>query len=159
MLPFFAASGHRLYAKSARLYLQQMMHLSETHPDVYKDFMAGHHVIRRSQRFWAGRSCDLTIEQTLMCSLKSTGGLTRGRGMGELQRLVWFLSMPSCAAVNQWMVSFTHGASKIEHHKDLTEARQRKDDKDTGTVVRYVLQRNPFETEGYQLVCIATGQT
>ena len=159
MLPFFAASGHRLYAKSARLYLQQMMHLSETHPDVYKDFMAGHHVIRRSQRFWAGLSCDLTIEQTLMCSLKSTGGLKRGRGMGELQRLVWLLSMPSCAAVNQWMVSFTHGASKIEHHKDLTEARQRKDDKDTGTIVRYVLQRNPFETEGYQLVCIATGQT
>ena len=62
MLPFFAASGHRLYAKSARLYLQQMMHLSETHPDGYKDFMAGHHVIRRSQRFWAGLSCDLTID-------------------------------------------------------------------------------------------------
>ena len=164
MFPFFAASGHRLYAKSARLYLQQMMHLSETHPDVYKDFMAGHHVIRRSQRFWAGMSCDLTIEQTLMCSLKSAGRLTRGRGMGELQRLVWLLSMPSCAAVNQWMVSFTHGASKIEHHKDLTEAlqrcrQQRKDDKDTGTKLRYVLQRNPFETEGYQLVCIATGQT
>ena len=64
MLPFFAASGHRLYAKFARLYLQQMMHLSEIHPDVYKDFMTGHHVIRRSQRFWAGLSCDLTIEQT-----------------------------------------------------------------------------------------------
>ncbi|KAK7109451.1 hypothetical protein V1264_013491 [Littorina saxatilis] len=144
---------------SSRLVPKQMMHLSETHPDVYRDFMAGHHVIRRSQRFWAGLSCDLTIEQTLMCSLKSSGGLTRGRGMGELQRLVWLLSMPSCAAVNQWMVSFTHGDSNTEHHKDLTEARQRKDDKDTSTIVTYVLQRNPFETEGHQLVCIATGLT
>ena len=84
--------------------------------------------------------------------------------MGELQRLVWLLLMPSCAAVNQWMVSFTHGASKIEHHKDLTEAQQRcrqqrKDDKDTGTIVRYVLQRNPFETEGHQFGYVATGQT
>ncbi|XP_070186043.1 uncharacterized protein [Littorina saxatilis] len=67
--------------------------------------------------------------------------------------------MPSCAAVNQWMVSFTHGDSNTEHHKDLTEARQRKDDKDTSTIVTYVLQRNPFETEGHQLVCIATGLT
>ena len=58
-----------------------------------------------------------------------------------------------------WMVSFTHGASKNEHHKDLTKARRRKDDKDTGTIVRYALQRNPFETEGHQLVCIETGQT
>lgn len=32
MLPYFAASGHNLYTKSARLYLQQMMELNKTHP-------------------------------------------------------------------------------------------------------------------------------
>ncbi len=35
MLPFFAAAGHYHYAKSARLYLQCMHSLDNTHPDVY----------------------------------------------------------------------------------------------------------------------------
>ena len=43
----------------------------------------GFHVIRRSDRFWAGLSSDLVIEQVLMRSVKSSGGLTHGRGMAE----------------------------------------------------------------------------
>ncbi len=50
-------------------------------PDVYRKFINGFHVIRRSDKFWSGLSSDLVIEQTLMRSLKSTGGLTRGSGM------------------------------------------------------------------------------
>ena len=58
MLSIFAASGHRLYTKSARLYLQQMMSLTKTHPDVYRDFMTGHDVIPSSDRFW--QDCRVT---------------------------------------------------------------------------------------------------
>ncbi len=47
----------------------------------------GFRVIRRSNRLWAGLSSDLIIEQVLMRSLKTSGGLTRGRGMTEHQRL------------------------------------------------------------------------
>ena len=64
MLPYFAASGHRLYAKSAYVYLQMMTALPETHPDV----------VRRSNRYWAGLSPDLIIEQVLMRSVKTHGG-------------------------------------------------------------------------------------
>ena len=42
----------------------------------------------------------LLIEQVLMRSLKTTGGLTRGRGMTETQRLVWLLSSKACSEVN-----------------------------------------------------------
>ena len=38
MLPFFAAAGHNLYAKSARIYLQKMLKLEATHPEVYANF-------------------------------------------------------------------------------------------------------------------------
>ena len=100
MLPYFAASGHNYYLKSARLYLQQMLELHLTHPDVYQRFMAGHHSIRRRDRYWAGLSTDLVIEQVLMRSIKTNGGLTRGTGMGENERLVWLLSMSACAEVN-----------------------------------------------------------
>lgn len=46
MLPFFAASGHNLYTKSAKLYLQQMTQLQQTHPDVFDNFQTGHHLGR-----------------------------------------------------------------------------------------------------------------
>ncbi len=85
MLPYFAASGHTLYAKPAYIYLQSMLELSQTHPDVHHSFTNGYHVVRRSDRFWAGISTDLAIEQVLMRSIKTHGGLTRGKGMSETQ--------------------------------------------------------------------------
>ena len=103
MLPFFAASGHTLFAKSAHVYLQTMLELLRSHPDLYQKFEAGFHVLRRSDRYWAGLSTYLIIEQVLMRSVKTHGGLTRGRGMTEIQRLVWVLPMPACANVNEAM--------------------------------------------------------
>ena len=95
-----------------------MMALKDTHLKVYQDYQEGHHVFRRSDRYWAGLSQDLVIEQVLMSSLKTSGGLTRGTGFGERQRLVWLLSMPACAEINSAMqtlsgVTFTTS----EQHK------------------------------------------
>ncbi len=87
MLPYLAASGHNNYTKSIHLYLQNMESLPEHHPEVYRHFQAGLHVGRRSDRYWAGLSQDLLIEQVLMRSMKTTGGLIKGPGM--TQRLVW----------------------------------------------------------------------
>ena len=80
-------------------------------------------VIRRSDCYWAGLSSDLVIEQVLMRSMKTNGGLTRGRGMTEQQRLI-SLSMPACGEVNRAMqelttVSYNSG----EQNKDITQAR------------------------------------
>ena len=107
MLPYFAASGHNLYAKSAYVYLQMMHQLEGRQPLVHASFMDGLHVIRRSDRYWAGLSSDLIIEQVLMRSIKTGGGLTRGRGMTAIQRLVWLLSMPACADINCSMQELT----------------------------------------------------
>ena len=90
MLPYFVASGHNLYGNSVYIYLQRMVKLQEKHPEVYRHFSDGLHVVRRADPFWAGLSPDLVIEQVLMRSIKTTGGLTRGRGMTETQRLVWY---------------------------------------------------------------------
>ena len=96
MLPYFAAAGHNLYTKSAYLYLQKMTELKKDHPDVYKNFMEGSFVLRRTDRYWAGLSSDLVIEQVLMRNVKTSGGLTRGRGITENQRLLWLLSKFLC---------------------------------------------------------------
>jgi hypothetical protein len=69
------------YARSAMLYVQTMLDLPDSHPDIFKQFMDGNHTVRHSDRFWSGLSLDLLTEQTLMWAVKSRGGLTRGRGM------------------------------------------------------------------------------
>ena len=50
MLNPFASSGHINYAKSARMYIQQMQKLAEECPWLYETFFAGFHAVRRSDR-------------------------------------------------------------------------------------------------------------
>ena len=94
---------------------------------------------------WAGLSSDLIIEQVLMRSMKTSGGLTRGRGMSEQQRILWLLSMPACAEVNKSMQEFTGVHFNTgEQNKDMSKARQERDWTDTQTVLHYLHDRNPF---------------
>ena len=102
-LPIFAAAGHFNYLKSAYLYVQEMSNLHIKNPDVLSKFEKGYHIIRRSNNVWAGLGSDLVIEQTLMRSLKSTGGLTHGSGMTEEQRAIWTISVTITTEYNNAM--------------------------------------------------------
>ena len=130
LLPYFAASGHNLYAKSAYIYYQMMKKLEDTNPTIHDLYMKGHHVPRSSDRFWAGLSSYLVIEKVLMRSVKTTGGLTRGRGTGESQRASWLLSMPVCAEINAAMQNLTEiGFSTSEQRKEMSLSRLKRDEK------------------------------
>lgn len=157
MLPFFAASGHNHYTKSVMIYLKMMQSLSKDSPGVHQQFCRGLHVVRRSERYWAGLSTDLIIEQVLMRSVKTTGGLTRGRGMTENQRLVWLLSMPACAEVNNSMQELTETryATSMQH-KDLSKTRLTRDETDSRNILNFLVDRNPFSNDT-SLHNIATG--
>ena len=139
MLPYLAAAVHNSYTKSAYLYLQLMNQLEETHPEIFKSFTGGHHVVRRSNRFWAGISPDSTIEQTLMRGAKTTGGLTRGRGITELERAKWVLSMPACTQVNTAMQEVT-GTRRLtsDQHVEIGSTRSAKDTKDMMVLTTYL---------------------
>jgi hypothetical protein len=161
MLPYLAASGHNLYVKSVHVYLQNMLKLETDLPEIHTHFMNGLHVVRRSDRLWAGLSTDLAIEQCLMRALKTRGGLTRGRGITETQRLIWVLSTPACAEINSAMQDFTGTTfTTSEQHKETTSARMTKDSNDVQNLLQYLTQRNPFSTDGPKsLRSIATGVT
>ena len=73
MLPYLSAAGHYNYAKSCHIYLQEMLALDKSNPIVKEYFEKGLFVIRRSDRYWGGLPPNLTIEQTLMRTMKSTG--------------------------------------------------------------------------------------
>ena len=99
-----------------------------------------------------------------MRSVKTTGGLTRGRGMTETQRLVWVMSMPICADVNNAMQSLTgtNYSTSEQHnstggqHKDASKAMKERDYGDTLKILEYLSLRSPFSTNK-SLRNIATG--
>ena len=92
-----------------------------------------------------------------MRTLKTTGGLTRGRGMTEQQRLTWVMAMPACAEVNKRMQDITGiNYNTGEQNKDMSVTRQDRDWKGTNTVLRYLSDRNPF-TSDIGLHKISTG--
>ena len=77
--------------------------------------------------------------------------------MSETQRLIWLLSMPACADVDDAMQNLTGGKYHTsEQHKDTTHARQDCDYKDTIELVTYLAQRNPFSLDP-SLHSITTG--
>lgn len=104
MLPYFHASGHFLYAKSCHLYLQDMKELKSKLTTLdYERFVTNEYfTIRRSDKFWSGIWSDMTIEQTLMRSMKSNGGLTTyGRGITDSTMAKWISSMTTMIDISQ----------------------------------------------------------
>ena len=158
MLPLFSVTGHMNYARSARVYLQQMRNLPQTNPWLFEQFMQGNHVIRRSNRFWAGLSPDLCIEQTLMRSGKSQGGLTHGRGMTDTVRTTWLSTLTQCSAVHAAMVNVTDTDKCTGEHVEVTSVRMKRDMEDLHKVLEYLRTYSPFRmNDNSRLISLATG--
>ena len=115
--------------------------------------------LSRSDRFWAGLSSDLVIEQTLTCSVTATGDPTRGRGITEIQRLVWIISMPFTAEANSSVQCLTEARYVTnDQHKESSKSRIERDLKDTKTVLEFLEERNPFSPDT-SLRNVVTGVT
>ena len=159
LLNLFAATGHTHYTKSARIYLQQMKELPLKHPDIHKDFVEKcFHSIQRTDKFWSGLWSDLIIEQVMMRSIKSSGGLTRGRGFGESTRNQWIMTAHQFAAIDESMTDLTRvERTSSEQHKDMSEARRSRDVADFQTVYEWLKESNPFCMADEQLKSLSTG--
>ncbi len=136
-----------------------MESLPEHHPEVYQHFQAGLYVGRRSERYWAGLSQDLLIEQVLMRSIQTTGGLTRAHDMTDTHHLVWLLSAYACSEVNLVMQELTSvNYVMSEQHIDMSASRQEKDMADTQKLIDFLTSRSRFH-ENTSLCSIITGVT
>lgn len=126
MLPYFHASGPNSYSKSAHLYLQDTRTLQEEMSEYeYKLFVAqGYFTIRRSHKFWSGVWSDMTIEQVLMRTMKSRGGLTHGRGFPDSVLIKFVATMIFLVSVCNQVENFCyiHSATS-EQHVDARESR------------------------------------
>ena len=153
MLNLFAASGCINYAKSARLSLQSMNELPDKYPWLYQCFNEkGYHVVRRSDRYWGGLWSDLIIEQVLMRSIKSHGGLSRGRGTSDSVIAIWCQSMHRLAAIHESMSTLTgHIHQTSGQHVEERASRFKRD-------MTTWLEHSPF-TGAKELMSIANGIT
>ena len=84
MLPVFHSARHYLHAKSAHLYLQDMMKLGEAMPpnEFQKFTHEGYFTVHQTKKYWSGRFSDQVIECALMCPLKPVGGIIQ-RGIAS----------------------------------------------------------------------------
>ena len=136
-----------------------MLTLRDTHPWLYQQFSEnGFHAVRRSEKFWAGLWSDLIIEQTMMQSVKSRGGLTSGRGMTESVRLYWVSTMHHFASVHQAMSAVTKTLIQTsEQHVEIGNSRMRRDADDSQKVCNWFSQFNPFDTSDQRLCSFSSG--
>ena len=94
-----------------------------------------------------------------MRSIKTHGGLTRGKRMTENQRLVWVLSLPVCASINETMQMFSGVSYETsDQQKVVSAGRQARDVSDTVDLIGYLNERDPF-VQNDSLFNIANGMT
>uniref|UniRef100_A0A1B0CSS6 Uncharacterized protein n=1 Tax=Lutzomyia longipalpis TaxID=7200 RepID=A0A1B0CSS6_LUTLO len=161
MLPYFHSSGHLNYAKSAHLYLQDMANLqNQMEPAEYQNFTEkGYFVIRRTNKFWSGVSVDITIEQELMRSFKTSGGLTHGRGINEGTLSKWIGGIRHCIPICNSLEEFCQLKNiTSEQHVELRDSRKSRDFKDVLSFTTWLEQRDPFaDRPENELASLSTG--
>ena len=158
MLNLLAATGHGNYARCARLYLQKMNELPEKYPWLYEQFISGKHSVSRTGKNWSSVPTDLSIEQSLNCSIKSQGGLTRGSGFSESVRNLWILCLSYLARLDNVLSEFAGLNGRVEiGNKELSVTRQAKDMVHTDVVYKRLTERNPFLVEDTNLYSLSTG--
>ena len=65
--------------------------------------------------------------------------------MTENQRLVWVLSMPVCASINETIcLAVRVSYETSDQHNDVSAARQARDVSDTVDLIDYLNERDPF---------------
>lgn len=134
-----------------------MGQLNINHPDISIKFEKSFCICRRSSHLWVCLSSDFIIEQTLMRSLKTPVGLSRGSEMSEEQRVMWTMSSPITSQYNIAMQEFTNlSYTTSEQHKDLTKEWMKIDAADLEENRSKLVRWQPFSSD-HALRNVVTG--
>lgn len=133
-------------------------------PNEYDQFVnRGLFTIRRSDNFWSGTWTDMIIEQSLMRSIKTIGGLTHGRGVTDASLSKWVAAVPYCYLISEQIDEFSGVRNySSQQHRDSSASRQNRDWSDQDKLLQFFSDYNPFSVRNENgqeasLCCIATG--
>ena len=114
---------------------------------------------RNNVNVWGGMSNDQVVEQTLMRSLKSCGGLTHGMDFNQVQRNLFVFSLPVFAQINEVFENLTQATFKQseQHSKEIGKSRIARDTVDCLKVEGFLREHNPFSQHSKSLRNIVSG--
>jgi len=99
----------------------------------------------------------MTIEQTLMRSMKTSGGLTSGRGFKSSVLIRWHLDTPIASAINDQVEKLANTFNfTSEQHVDQRDSRIKIDTEHTKKLSGWLKVHNPFP-KLKELISISTG--
>ena len=156
MLPYLAAAGHDKYAIAIRKYLQDIKNLC---PCLEKKYKEGSFTICRNEKlFWSGAFTDQVIEQTLMRSGKSQGGLINITH-NDAARTKWLLSSHIVANYTEALRDLTGVTTGTwsEQHPDVQASRRKENSRHLRNFIDFFDIHHPFKAPTNELVNIATG--
>ena len=160
MIPYFHAAGYFNYAKSAQIYVQDMLDLrNKMNPEVFTQFTTnGFFTAIRTDKFFSGIFSDQTIEQTLMKAMKVNGG-TFKRGVTESIVYKWIKGVIHTKDVIEGIEDFCGVSFKKNfQHEDATDARIKRDNDDFKKIEEFFVEHNPFKNIE-EIFSIASGVT
>ena len=148
MCPILAAAGHDKYVLAIRKYLQDLANLCPCLNKKYKE--GGFTICRNDKLFWSGTFTDQVIEQTLMRSGKSQGGLINITHNNAARRK-WLLS--SHIEALRDLTGVTTGTWS-EQHRDVQASRRKENSKHLHCFIDLFDIHNPFKSPVHQLINI-----
>ena len=94
----------------------------------------------------------------MMRSIKSSSGLTRGRGITESTRQLWHRSLHRCADIHNAVEELT-GAyhSTTEQHVDLSSSQILRDNNDLQTLKDWFDDHDPLDEDEPRLKSLSSG--
>ena len=154
MLPFFAAAGHNNYLKSVLLYLQDAQNLCNCLKSKYEKGLFT--IWRKDKLFWSGTFTDQVIEQDLMLSGKSEGGLINITHK-DAARTMWLLSAHVIANYSSALRDLTGiKTGTWSEHLDMRQSQRKEGCMHLRSFIDFLEIHNPFKTST-DLINIATG--
>lgn len=155
LAPWLFALDHTNYARWLPVHIRDMATLSDTHPDVYREFSAGHFVIKKTSRVFSCISIDQAHEQVNE-TIKGDGGAV---GLTENPQALhrWMVAGPEISrTVTEFELNHSNKETPTKHHEQ-TPATQKAFGKDVKNLVSTLEDMgNPFLEDTGDLLTLDT---
>ena len=166
MLPYFFAYDHINYARWVTIYYSDMKSLAQTAPEVYDEFVAGNHLIKRAAGSFNQVWTDLALEQSINRDSKTKGGLI-GSTRSDLTMNKWLLTShfrADIVATTKKMCSIFDEPECSTVHKEAGQSRVSRDENDVQKLVDMFQEQmlNPFQVADHKtgrVMNLASGRT
>ncbi len=157
LVPWFFALDHTNYARWIPVHLRDMAELPKKHPDIYREFSAGHFTVQKTKRVFSAIPIDEAREQNNACVKGDGGAVGLTDNPSALRR--WMVAGPEVARViGEFENADLHWNTRVDtRHHDQATSVQISFAKDVCSLVTVIEELgNPFEEESQDLLVLDT---